>query len=183
MTLTIAVLAAIAGALVLEGRVIWACLRAAGDGGPERLSAQGSRFLASEVWVVVILGLSHGAYSELLHVLMKAGAVGAVLYVAGWMLRDLGLWIGPRAKGRRLPLLSVTAGAGLQLLGLAIFAVAAAFSLPEAAAAAQTPDSTTLLAWVSIPVVVVGVALQLAVYRLPPAPYFSWERRPDPFWV
>src|SRR5919197_694313 len=56
-------------------------------------------FLANEVWLVAAIGLMSGLYPDLeADVLGKTwGAV--VVLVAGWMVRDMGLWLRGRRDG------------------------------------------------------------------------------------
>lgn len=181
MILAVAMFVVLIAAVVLEGRTIWICSRAAGPAGAARLTVLGSTFLASEIWVVALVGLMHGAYPGLLHVLMGASSLGAVVYVAGWMLRDLGLWTGPRVRAQTFARSSVAFGAMLQVLGCAMFVIAALAVLPRTTV--QSPDSGTLLAVVTVPVLLLGATLQILLYRLPPAAYFRWDPRLDPFEV
>ncbi|GAB3308616.1 hypothetical protein EK0264_07980 [Epidermidibacterium keratini] len=166
---TIGLFVALAGLVVLEGRTILTCLRALAVDGRQRLSRLGSRFLGSEAWVVATIGLAHATYPEAVHTILGEGALGAVAYVAGWMLRDLGLWVGPRHGGPTWSRAAVTLGAAAQAVG-AIGVAAVAFGGIEYAGSA----SGTLLAVVVLPVLAIGIGLQVVLYRIRPAPYFTW---------
>ena len=168
---TVGLLVALVGLLALEGRTIVECLRALTGEGPDRLSRLGSRFLGSEAWVVATIGLAHATYPAAVHTILVDGALGAIAYIAGWMLRDLGLGVGPRRGGPRWSRVAISVGAAGQVVGAVVIAVVALGRAEYAA-----PESGTLLGLLVLPVLLAGIALQVVLYRIPPAPYFTWPR-------
>lgn len=95
-----------------EAHTIARCLAAARS--PEPLTRLGAEFLLTEVAVIALLGLAHGAFPQRTHAITEAAWLPLGIYFAGWMLRDVGLWQGP-ARGGRLRWAVVT-GAAVQLL-------------------------------------------------------------------
>lgn len=98
-----------------ESRTIARCLTAMRS--PEPLTRMGAEFLLTEVAVIALLGLAHGAYPLRTHAITAAAWLPLGIYFAGWMLRDIGLWQGP-ARGGRLRWAVVT-GAAVQVLAAA----------------------------------------------------------------
>lgn len=156
--MTAAALAVIAAMAVLtEGATVLRCAVSAGPGGAERLSRLGAGFLATEVWVVALLGLGHAAVPGWVEAPVLL--VPLCGYVAGWVLRDLGLWTGPRLVRQRPARLAVVVGAVLQLLAvLGIAAGAGAAVLAGGVEARFSPDP--LLAPTAAVAVLATLALQ-----------------------
>ncbi len=57
-------------------------------------------FLGNEVWLVATAGLLIGCFPELEGELLSGQFVVVVALLAGWILRDMGLWLRGRAGGR-----------------------------------------------------------------------------------
>jgi hypothetical protein len=98
-----------------ESRTIARCLAAARS--PEPLTRLGAKFLLTEVAVIALLGLAHGAAPLRTHALAAAAWLPLGIYFAGWMLRDVGLWQGPGRDGRLR--WAVVTGAAIQALAVA----------------------------------------------------------------
>lgn len=145
-----------------ESRTIAACLGAVRT--PASLTRLGAEFLLTEVAVLAVLGLAHAAYPLRTHAVTAAAWLPLGIYFAGWMLRDVGLWLGPVRTGRLR--WAVVGGAGVQALALATAGVAV----------------VTGVRWPSEPephhagtaVVAVGALLALAVVG---ALRLAWGRR------
>ncbi|MER5887231.1 cytochrome d ubiquinol oxidase subunit II [Streptomyces sp. NPDC001941] len=58
-------------------------------------------FLANEVWLVAAIGLLAGAFPDLEGVLLHDLYAAFTLVLAGWVLRDGGLWLRGRVDGLR----------------------------------------------------------------------------------
>lgn len=98
-----------------ESRTMVRCVAAARSEQP--LNRLGAEFLLTEVAVIAVLGLAHGAYPLRTHAITEAAWLPLGIYFAGWMLRDVGLWQGP-ARGGRLRW-AVVAGAAVQVFAFA----------------------------------------------------------------
>lgn len=162
--------------LLVEGRTILLAASAALPGGPRRLTALGATFLGTEAWTLALLGSGHALIPGAVHAVLGPFGGALALFVAGWMLRDLGLWSGPRsisAVSERLWRLAVTLGAVGQLLG--VLGVAAGWLVlrPPLAPGA----GAGLLVLVLPPVLLLGAVLLVVLHRLPPAAHFRWGRR------
>lgn len=150
-----------AGALVLEGRTILVCVRGLGPGGARTLTRLGAGFLVSEVWVVALLAVAHAVRPTDWHALLGAGPAALTLYGAGWVLRDAGLWFGPRTgAGRSFWRALVGLGAVAQLAG-AVGVVAALIRL-DWQHTPPTGAAVTVLAVVVPGCVVLAAAVQTA---------------------
>ncbi|MDO5498349.1 MAG: hypothetical protein Q4F67_01560 [Propionibacteriaceae bacterium] len=101
-------------AVAEEGRTIARCLAAVR--GPGVLTRLGAGFLLTEVVLVALVGLAGGAYPHMTHAVLGAAWLPLGFFVAGWMLRDIGLWHGPVVGGRLRGL--VVVGAGVQTLSV-----------------------------------------------------------------
>ncbi|XVX20126.1 hypothetical protein ACQP1U_17885 [Actinomycetota bacterium] len=171
-----ALVVVVAAVVCLEGATVLRCVRALTPAGPATLTRQGAWFLASEVWVVGLLGLGHALVPTLFEH-PSAGAALAV-YVVGWVLRDIGLWFGPRSAGdgaaasARLARTAVSVGAAVQLCAAAAFAIGIVMS-----GTWQPPTAGPLLAAVAVLGVAITAAGQSAwrVLRLgAPDGWFAW---------
>lgn len=173
------------GTLVVEGVVIARCVRAATPTGGVALTRLGAGFLASEVWTIALLGTTHGAFPGAWHAAVPWIAAPLTLAVAGWMLRDVGLWLGPRLGAGRGWRWIVAAGATVQ--GLGLVAALAALCLawitgdvpaPGSAMGAASETALAMLALTLPTGVALVVALQLAWWRLlggVRVPWFTWH--------
>ncbi|GLW67362.1 hypothetical protein Arub01_56050 [Actinomadura rubrobrunea] len=98
-TLALVVLAVLtAGYLVLAGADIGMgmLLPVLGRDGRERrlvIAAFAPFFLANEVWLVAVAGVVAGAFPGLEHALLSGLFPVFVALVAGWVVRDAGLWL------------------------------------------------------------------------------------------
>ncbi|WP_106848675.1 hypothetical protein [Blastococcus sp. Marseille-P5729] len=150
------------GWLALEVPTIFLAARANGSGGSARLRKIGYRFLGTEAWTLVLLGVFHGVLPGAAHAVYAAAPWAPTLFVTGWMVRDIGLWLGPRSGGgagwRRL----VSLGARGQLLGASATLVVLAVLRP----APEPGSGADLLVVVVPPVLVVGLALMWWLNRL-----------------
>ncbi len=168
----LAVVAAMA--LLAEGWTVLRCVASAVPGGAERLSRIGAGFLATEVWVVALLGLGHAAVPGWVE--SPVLLVPLCGYVTGWVLRDLGLWSGPRLVRQWLARVAVVVGAVSQLLSALGAAVGVgAFALGGGADARFAPDP--LLAPTALIAVLATLVLQgawWAMLRGRGAPWFRW---------
>lgn len=167
------------GAVLLEGRTLGLCLRAAAPGGARSLTALGAGFLTSEVWVVALVGAVHGGRPHAWHDLLAVGALPLGVGAVGWVLRDAGLWFGPRLGSSWR--VAVAGGAVVQVVG--ILGTLAALSVvvvrdgwdarpPEAPLA----DLVTTSAVVAL--VVVGLAQSVGWWTLGRSwrtPFFAWD--------
>jgi hypothetical protein len=145
-----------------ECRTIARCLAAARS--PRPLTRLGAEFLLTEVAVIALLGLAHGAYPLRTHAITEAAWLPLGIYFAGWMLRDVGLWQGP-VRGGRLRLAVVT-GAAVQVL--AALAALAALALGADWPTGAEPRHA------GSPVVAVGAVVALAAVA---ALRLAWGRR------
>jgi len=64
------------------------------------LAAIGPFFLADEVWLVALAGVMIGAFPGLEHELLLGQRTAFVLLLAGWVVRDAGLWWRSRVDAR-----------------------------------------------------------------------------------
>lgn len=172
-----AVLVLAAGALVLEGRTILACVRALGPGGAAVLTRLGAGFLLSEVWVVALVAVAHAVRPTDWHALLGTGSAALALYGTGWVLRDAGLWFGPRTgTGRGLWRVLVGLGALAQLAGA--IGLAAALLRLDWQHTPPTGAAVTLLAVVVPGCVLLVAAVQTGGWwllgRTWDSPFFAW---------
>ncbi|MDF5757758.1 cytochrome d ubiquinol oxidase subunit II [Spongiactinospora sp. TRM90649] len=65
-------------------------------------------FLTTEVWLVATVGVVAGVFPALEKPLIHGHYEAVVLLLAGWIIRDLGLWF--YGGGGRVPLVAITAG-------------------------------------------------------------------------
>ena len=169
---TLAVVAVMA--LLAEGWTVLRCAGSAGPSGAERLSRLGAGFLATEVWVVALLGLGHAAVPGWIEAPVLL--VPLCTYVTGWVLRDLGLWSGPRLVRQWLTRVAVVAGAVLQLLaGVGAMVGVGAVAVSGGVDARFAPDP--LLAPTAAVAVLATLALQGVWWMLlrgRGAPWFRW---------
>ncbi|SDH85902.1 hypothetical protein [Agrococcus jejuensis] len=185
--MTIALLAALAaGSVVVEGCVIARCLAGLAPGGARHLTALGAGFLAGELWTIGLLGAAHGLVGPGLHALVPWITVPATVALVGWVVRDAGLWLGPRfgpGAGWRL---LVAAGAAVQGCGTALVASAVALAWasgappPWSPEAASSPLATAVLHAVLPVALALGVALQLVwllALRGARIPMLDWTHR------
>lgn len=173
------------GVVVLEGAVIVRCLGAAGQDGTARLDRLGAWFLASEVWTIALLGTVHGAFLGLWHALVPLIALPATVGLAGWVLRDLGLWLGPRLGANAGWRWLVALGAAVQAAGGLGVAVATGWGFAAGTVPAPwVPGATAstlaldLLAIVLPIALAAGAALQLWWWTRLQAtvtPAFAWR--------
>ncbi|MGJ6979207.1 hypothetical protein ACSDQ9_01565 [Aestuariimicrobium soli] len=147
--------------LVAEGWTILVCLRAGSRAGGDRLNRLGFRFLATEAWTLLLLGATHGIVPDAVHRLGDA----LLLFVAAWMVRDLGLWLGPRTRRQELWRRVIGGAAIVQLLVIAAVAFSVIF-LRWTWPSSDPSASAGLLAGMVVPVAIVGVALQVWLLRL-----------------
>lgn len=171
-----AALAAVAVmALLAEGWTVLRCAGSAGPGGGERLSRLGAGFLATEVWVVALLGLGHAAVPGWVEA--PALLVPLCGYVAGWVLRDMGLWSGPRLNRPWPARVAVVVGAVIQLLAVVGATVGIGAVVVSGGADAHfAPDP--LLAPTSVVAVLATLTLQgvwWVMLRGRGAPWFRWR--------
>lgn len=161
-------------ALLAEGWTVLRCAASAGPGGAERLSRLGAGFLATEVWVVALLGLGHAAVPGWVEAPVLL--VPLCGYVAGWVLRDLGLWGGPRLTWPWPARVAVVAGAVIQLI--AVLGAAAGIGVVAIGGGVDgrfAPDP--LLAPTAVVAVLATLALQGVWWALlhgRGAPWFRW---------
>lgn len=173
------------GVLVVEGAVIARCVRAAGRAGASALTRLGAGFLASEVWTIALLGAVHGAFPGAWHAAVPVVFAPCTIAVAGWMLRDAGLWLGPRLGAGRGWRGVVAAGAAVQAAGLVATAVALGVAwvagvvpAPGSAAGAASDVALDMLTLAVTPGVAVVIALQLAWWRMlgsARVPWLAWD--------
>lgn len=116
------VLVLAAGALVLEGRTVLRALGGLAPGGHARVRRIGWSFLATEVWVIALLGLRHATLPGLGPEHLAATWLPLMAYGAGWMLRDWGLW---QVALRDAPGWARIVGAGAAVQALAVVGLAA----------------------------------------------------------
>lgn len=64
------------------------------------LAAIGPFFLANEVWLVALAGIMIGAFPGLEHELLLGQRTAFVALLAGWIVRDAGLWWRSRVDAR-----------------------------------------------------------------------------------
>ncbi|WP_106400064.1 cytochrome d ubiquinol oxidase subunit II [Actinocorallia populi] len=64
------------------------------------LAAVGPFFLADEVWLVALAGIMIGAFPGLEHELLLGQRTAFVVLLAGWIVRDAGLWWRGRVEAR-----------------------------------------------------------------------------------
>lgn len=139
--------------------------------GTERLTRLGAVFLGTEAWTLVLFGASHGIIPGPTHeVLHDFGAMLAV-FVAGWMIRDLGLWLGPRRGAGVLWRVTVALGGGLQLAGILGIALGLVVVRPEL----ELGAGAGMLTAVAPPVLFTGLCLGVALVLLPRGEYFAWR--------
>lgn len=162
LTLVLAVVALALYALWGESRTIARCLSAARS--PQPLTRLGAEFLLTEVTVIALIGLAHGAYPLRTHAVTEAAWLPLGLYFAGWMLRDIGLWQGPAGRGRLR--WTVVIGAAVQALA-AVAAVAAIVAGAEWPGAAEPRHAGT-------PAVAIAAVIALAAVG---ALRLAWGRR------
>lgn len=141
--------------VALEGRTILTSLRAAGTDGAARLNRLGLSFLSTEAWTLALLGSLHAVLPSAAHDVYAAVPWAPALFVGGWMLRDFGLWMGPRLGAGRIWRLGVASGAALQVLG--VLGVLAGFALIRPALSVGAGADLMLL--VAPPVLVLGLVL------------------------
>lgn len=168
----LAVVAAMA--LLAEGWTVLRCVASAGPGGAERLSRLGAGFLATEVWVVALLGLGHAAVPGWVEA--PALLVPLCGYVAGWVLRDLGLWSGPRLVRQWPARVAVVVGAVIQLVSVVggVMGVGA-IAVSGGTDARFAPDP--LLAPTAVFAVLATLVLQVVWWAMlhgRGAPWFRW---------
>lgn len=176
---SVVVAAAVVLAVLAEGRTILVCLSAPAAGGAARLTRLGSIFLGTEAWVIAVIGMVNGVHPDLAHPLLEAAGGGAVAYIAGWMVRDLFLWAGPRL-GPGLPArVLIAVGASAQVVGAAVLGVALVAALVSTGPPDAGPPGD-LLGFVLLPVLVAGLVIQVGLVRLPPASYFRWAEGARP---
>ena len=161
-------------ALLTEGWTVLRCVASAGPGGAERLSRLGAGFLATEVWVVALLGLGHAVVPGWIEAPVLL--VPLCGYVAGWVLRDLGLWSGPRMFRQWAARVAVVVGAVIQLVSVVggVMGVGAV-AVSGGADARFVPDP--LLAPTAVVAVLATLALQGVLWVLlrgRGAPWFRW---------
>lgn len=162
--------------LIVEGRTIGVAIGSALPGGARRLSRLGAWFLGSEAWTLALLGSAHGLIPAATHRVMGEVGWGLALFVTGWMLRDLGLWLGPRSASatRNRWRATVATGAVTQLVGLVAVAAGWVLVAPDPMPGAGAAMLQNLLP----PVLVLGGLLLVLLHRLPPAGYFCWTDPP-----
>lgn len=155
-------IAVLLGWLALEVPTILLAARASGSNGTARLRKIGYRFLGTEAWTLALLGVFHAVLPGAAHAVYAAAPWAPTMFVTGWMVRDIGLWLGPRYSGgagwRRL----VSLGAQAQLLGAGATLVVLAVLRP----APEPGSGASLLVAVVPPVLVVGLALMWWLNRL-----------------
>ncbi|MGW0732544.1 cytochrome d ubiquinol oxidase subunit II [Streptomyces sp. NPDC002851] len=106
-TLAVALLAFFAvGYFVLAGADIGTGMLAPylGRGDAERrlvIASFAPFFLGNEVWLIAVAGLLIGCFPDLEGELLSGQFVVVVPLLAGWVVRDAGLWLRGRAGGRR----------------------------------------------------------------------------------
>lgn len=170
---TLAVVAVMA--LLAEGWTVLRCVASAGPGGAERLSRLGAGFLATEVWVMALLGLGHATVPGWIEA--PALLVPLCGYVTGWVLRDLGLWSGPRLTWQWPARVAVVVGAVVQLLAaLGAMVGVGAVVVSGGADARFAPDP--LLAPTAVIAVLATLVLQgawWAMLRERGASWFGWR--------
>lgn len=163
--------ALLVGALVFESRTIARALK----GSSESLTRLGAGFLASEVWVIALLGFGHAAFPEHSHAIFAAAGGALWAYVVGWIVRDAALWLGPRRGGRASFRTLARLGALLQIAAVALGIVLAVLGWPGAVTEPERNGSVMTVLQISGLIgiaVVCGVAL---IARGPwLSPVFSW---------
>lgn len=157
--------------LLGEGSTILRCLPAVTASGPQRLTRLGSWFLATEVWVVVLIGLLNAIAPGILE---HDGLLWPlVAFVAGWMARDLGLWLGPRTRMRILARIAVSAGAAVQAGAVIAAGLVLALDWPGSGTGSLHPWVAPLAVMMVLMVLAIqGVWLTLLRERV--ATWFNW---------
>lgn len=146
---------------VIEGSTIVICANAFLRGGAGRLDRLGFRFLATEAWTLVMLGLLHGVMPVLVHDVFGAAPWAPITFVVGWMLRDLGLWLGRTHAWR----IAVSVGALLQVVGGLGLGVQLVMRLVRDSSI-EVAIGSTLLAAATIPALMIGVVCQVWLVML-----------------
>lgn len=173
---SIALVLALTAAVIFEGRTILVSISAWFGNGNRRLTRLGSVFLGSEAWVIALIGLSHRSFPDLMHEVFGGASLAAVSFVAGWMLRDLFLWVGPRMRRQGLARTLVGAGALAQLAGAGVVAATLTSTLAANPSLGSITPEGDLFSFVVLPVLIAGLCLQFAMILLPRAEYFGWGR-------
>lgn len=162
-------------ALALEGTTTLRCSGAALPDGSRRLTQLGSGFLASEVWVVALLGLGHAAVPGWIEA--PTLLVPLCTYVAGWILRDLGLWFGPRGAWQTPWRAVVTVGAAIQALAVVIGFVGVLLEISRGGVPARF-DPDPLLAPMAAVALLATLSLQIlwwVTLRSTGSEWFRWS--------
>jgi hypothetical protein len=158
LTLLIALLALALYAGWGESRTIARCLAAVRS--PQPLNRLGAEFLLTEVAVIALLGLAHGAYPLRTHAVTEAAWLPLGIYFAGWMLRDIGLWQGPAGRGRLR--WAVVIGAAVQALAAVAALAAVVIGADWPSAAEPRHAGTPAVTVAAVTALVAVTALRLA---------------------
>lgn len=147
---------------VVEGRTILIAATAVAPRGRSRLGRLGWGFLGTETWTLAVVGLAHGLFPRPVHEVFGQGPWGPVVFVAGWMLRDLGLWMHRRPGASRAWIATISLGASAQVLGAFATLAGILIARPLIALGAGAP----LLSWMAPPALVAGAVLQWWLLRI-----------------
>lgn len=142
--------------IVVEGRTILVATAALRPPGADRLDRLGWGSLTTESWTLALLGLAHAILPATGHEVYAFAPWATTRFIAGWMVRDIGLWFRRRPGAARGWTIAASTGARLQ----AAAALAVLASLLLLRPAISVGSGAHLLTWIAPPVLVTGALLQ-----------------------